>query len=155
NRRMNRAVRQSKDRIGDINAQVEDSLAGIRVVKAFANEAIERAQFARANRRFLESRRDGYRSEAWFDSGMTAFTQLITASVIVAGAASILHATLDFADLLTFLLCVSILIDPIRRLVNFARLYQDGITGFDRVMEMLEIAPDIEDAPDGQDLDHA
>jgi ATP-binding cassette subfamily B protein len=153
NRRMNRALRLSKDRIGDINAQVEDSLAGIRVVKAFANEAIERAQFARANRRFLDSRRDGYRSEAWFDSGMTAFTQLITVMVIVVGAAGILHATLDFADLLTFLLCVSILVDPIRRLVNFARLYQEGITGFDRFMEMLEIEPDIQDAPNAKDLD--
>ena len=67
NRRMNRAMRQAKDRIGDINAQVEDSLAGIRVVKAFANEAIERAQFARATTRFLDSRRAGYRSEAWLN----------------------------------------------------------------------------------------
>ncbi|HUO88395.1 MAG TPA: ABC transporter ATP-binding protein [Rhizomicrobium sp.] len=152
NRRMNQALRQSKDRIGDINAQVEDSLAGIRVVKAFANEAIERAQFARANRRFLDSRRDGYRSEAWFYSGMTAFTQLITITVIVIGAAGILRATLDFADLLTFLLCVSIMVDPIQRLVGFARLYQDGMTGFDRFMEMLEVEPDIRDAPNARDL---
>jgi ATP-binding cassette subfamily B protein len=154
NRRMNRALRLSKDRIGDINARVEESLAGIRVVKAFANEAIERTLFARANRRFLDSRRDGYRSEAWFDSGMTAFTQLITLAVIVVGAAGILHATFDFADLLTFLLCVSILVDPIRRLVNFARLYQEGITGFDRFMEMLEVEPDIQDPPEGKDLDN-
>jgi len=154
NRRMNRAMRQAKDRIGDINAQVEDSLAGIRVVKAFANEAIERAQFARANTRFLDSRRAGYRSEAWFYSGMTAFTQLITITVIVIGAAGILRARLDFADLLTFLLCVSILVDPIQRMVNFARLYQEGITGFDRFMEMLEVAPDIQDAPEAQELSH-
>jgi ATP-binding cassette subfamily B protein len=152
NRRMNRALRQSKDRVGDINAQVEDSLAGIRVVKAFANEAVERDRFARANSRFLDSRRDGYRSEAWFSSGMTAFTQLITVTVIVAGAAGILRARLDFADLLTFLLCVSILVDPIQRMVNFARLYQEGITGFDRFMEMLEVEPDIQDAPAGKDL---
>jgi ATP-binding cassette subfamily B protein len=153
NRRMNRALRQSKDRIGDINAQVEDSLAGIRVVQAFANEAVERAQFSRANRRFLDSRRDGYRSEAWFYAGMTAFTQLITVTVIVVGAAGILRARLDFADLLTFLLCVSILVDPVQRLVNFVRLYQEGITGFDRFMDMLEIEPDIQDAPNAQALD--
>jgi ATP-binding cassette subfamily B protein len=152
NRRMNAALRRSRDRIGDINARAEDSLAGIRVVKAFTNEAIELSRFARENLRFLDSRRDGYRSEAYFYSGMTAFTQLITITVIVIGAAGIVRSALDFADLLTFLLCVSILVDPIQRLVSFARLYQDGMTGFDRFMDMLEVQPDIEDAAGAKDL---
>jgi ATP-binding cassette subfamily B protein len=146
NRRMNFTVRQSRDRIGDINAQVEETLAGIRVVKSFTNEEIEKRKFTYANRRFVDSRREGYRSEAYFDAGMIAFTQLMTIAVIVMGGAAIAHASLDLADLLTYLLCVGILIEPIQRLVNFARLYQEGITGFTRFMEILEVAPDIQDA---------
>lgn len=152
NRRMSSALRISKDRIGDINAQVEDTLAGIRVVKSFSNEAIEKQKFAFLNDRFLASRSDGYRSEAHFDSGMIAFTQLITIAVIVLGGAAIVNASLDLADLVTFLLCVGILIEPIQRLVNFARLYQEGITGFNRFMDVLEVAPDVQDSADAIEL---
>ncbi len=150
--RMRVALRKSKDRIGDINAQVEDTLAGIRVVKSFTNEAIEERKFVHENNRFLKSRKDGYRSEAYLDSGMNAFTQLITIAVIVFGGAAIVRASLDLADLTTYLLCVAILIDPIKRAVNFARLYQEGITGFNRFMEMLEVEPDIQDSPDALEL---
>jgi len=144
-RRMIVALRLSKDRIGDINARVEDSLAGIRVVKSFTNESFETARFNYENDRFLASRSEGYRSEAWFSGGMAAFTQLITIAVIVFGAAGIARAALDLADLLTFLMCVAVLVDPIRRLVNFARLYQEGITGFDRFFEMLQMEPELPD----------
>jgi ATP-binding cassette subfamily B protein len=154
NKRMNFALRVSKDRIGDINAQVEDTLAGIRVVKSFTNEEIERRKFAYANKRFLESRSDGYKSEAFFSGGMIAFTQLITIAVIVFGGVAIANASLDLADLVTYLLCVAILTDPIQRLVNFARLYQEGITGFDRVMDILEVNPNIEDTPNALELSH-
>ncbi|HEY1837848.1 MAG TPA: ABC transporter ATP-binding protein [Rhizomicrobium sp.] len=152
NRRMIAALRLSKARIGDINARAEDSLAGIRVVKSFANEAVENARFAHENRRFIDSRRDGYRSEAYFSGGITAFTQLITITVIVVGAVGIARASLDLADLVTYLLCIAILIDPIQRVVNFARHYSEGITGFDRFMDMLEIQPDIEDTANAVDL---
>jgi ATP-binding cassette, subfamily B, bacterial len=144
-RHMIAALRLSKDHIGDINARVEDSLAGIRVVKSFTNEAFETARFNYENDRFLASRSEGYRSEAWFSGGMAAFTQLITIAVIVFGAAGIARRALDLADLLTFLMCVAVLIDPIRRLVNFARLYQEGITGFDRFFEMLQMELDMPD----------
>ncbi|MGC1189413.1 MAG: ABC transporter ATP-binding protein [Candidatus Binatus sp.] len=153
-RRMIVALRLSKDRIGDINARVEDSLAGIRVVKSFTNEAFESARFNHENDRFLASRSEGYRSEAWFSGGMAAFTQLITIAVIVFGAAGIARAALDLADLLTFLMCVAVLVDPIRRLVNFARLYQEGITGFDRFFEMLQMEPDMPDQAGAADLNH-
>ncbi len=152
NKKMNIALRQSRDRIGDINAQVEDTLAGIRVVKSFTNEDVEKQKFSYENGRFLQSRRDGYRSEAYFDGGLIGFTQLITIAVIVFGGASIVSARLDLADLLTFILCVGILIDPIRKAINFARLYQEGITGFNRFMDILEVAPDIQDAADAIDV---
>ncbi len=154
NKRMNIALRKTKDRIGDINAQVEDTLGGIRVVKSFTNEEIEKMKFAHENSRFVGSRSDGYKSEAFFDGGLTAFTQLITIAVIIFGGAAIVNASLDLADLLTFLLCVGILIDPIQRLINFTRLYQEGITGFNRFMDILEIAPDIQDSGDAIELTH-
>ena len=147
NRKMNAALTKSYERIGDINAQAEDTLSGIRVVKSFTNEAIERKKFATENNRFVDSRRDGYRSEGYFYGGMGAYTQLITIGVVVLGGVAIVHASLDLSDLLTYLLCVGILIEPIQRLVNFARVYQEGITGFNRFMEMLEVEPDIQDAP--------
>lgn len=147
-KKMHTALRKSKDRIGDINAQVEDTLSGIRVVKSFTNEAIERKKFAYENNRFLESRRDGYKNEAYFYEGLITFTQLMTITVVIFGAASIVKGSLDLADLLTFLLYIVILIEPIQRLGNFTRLYQEGITGFERFMEILEVEPDIKDAPD-------
>src|SRR5260221_3770772 len=151
---MKSALRSSKDRIGDINAQVEDTLAGIRVVKSFTNEDVEKRKFAYANNRFVASRRDGYKSESYFSGGLMAFTQLITVAVIIFGGAAIVSASLDLADLLTYILCVGILIEPIQRLVNFARLYQEGITGFNRFMELLEVKPDIQDSADAIDLTH-
>lgn len=147
NQKMNRALRASKDRIGDINAQVEDTLSGIRVVKSFTNEEIETKKFSYENGRFVQSRKEGYKSETFFHEGLLALTQLITIAVIIFGGVNIAHASLDFADLLTYILFVGILIEPIQRLVNFATLYQEGITAFDRFMEMLEVKPDIQDSP--------
>ncbi len=153
NRKMHSALRETKDRVGDINAQVEDTLAGIRVVQSFTNEPIERAKFGAANARFVASHRAGYRSEAYFHEGIVAFAQLMTVAVIVLGGARILDGALDIADLITIIFCVGILVDPIQRLVNVARVYQEGITGFERFMEVIEIAPSIADAPDAITID--
>ncbi|MBD3887527.1 ABC transporter ATP-binding protein [Phormidium tenue FACHB-886] len=152
NQKMNVALRASKDRIGDINAQVEDTLAGIRVVQSFTNETIENQKFAEANDRFVESRREGYRSEAYFYQGMTAFTQLMTIGVIVFGGVAIVHAALNLADLITYLLYIGILIEPIQRFLNFARLYQEGITGFERFMDIMQVEADIQDSANAIDL---
>jgi ATP-binding cassette subfamily B protein len=154
NRRMNIALKKSAERIGDINAQVEDTLSGMREVKSFTNEEIEKEKFAYQNSRFVESRRDDYKSSAYFSGGIIAFTHLMTIAVIIFGGASMIKASLDLADLLTYLLYVGILIEPIQRLVNFARLYQEGITGFNRFMEMLEVEPDIQDSADAIELTH-
>jgi len=144
---MNAALRAAKERIGAINERVEDSLSGIRVVKSFANEALEIRRFAAENDRFLATRRFGYKAEAYFSVGLDSFAQLLTVTVIVAGAMRIIGASLSIADLLTYLLCVAILVDPIKRAANFARSCQEGLTGFNRFMEVLEIAPDIRDQP--------
>jgi ATP-binding cassette, subfamily B, bacterial len=152
NRHMHIALRKSRDRIGDVNAQVEDSLAGIRVVKSFTNEAVENAKFAAANQRFVDSRRDGYRNETYFFNAMDAFPYLITIGVVIYGGVAIARASLGVADLLTYLLYIGVLIEPIQRLVNFARLYQEGSTGFSRFMDIMEVAPDIQDTAGAVDL---
>ena len=144
-RKMYDALRKSRDRIGDINAQVEDTLAGIRVVQSFTNESVETKKFHHENNRFVASRREGYKNEAYFYNGLLTLTQLMTVAVVFFGAISIVKASLDLADLLTFLLYIVILIEPIQRLGNFIRLYQEGISGFNRFMEALEAKPDIKD----------
>ena len=152
NERMRTALRLGKQQIAAINEQVEDSLAGIRVVKSFVGEQIETRRFEQENVRFLDIKAFGYRSEAWFSIGMSTIAQLITVGVIVAGAIRVVQAELGVGDLLTFLLCVAILVDPITRTVNFVRLWQMGYTGFNRFMDILETEPDIQDRPDARDL---
>ena len=154
NKRMRTALRVSHARIGDINVQVEDTLAGIRVVQSFTNEAIEKGKFVYENNRFLDSRRDVYKSEAYFSAGMISFTQLLVIAVIVFGSIAILNASIDLPDLITFLLYVGILMEPIQRFSNFTRLYQEGIAGFERFMEVLEVEPDIRNAADVIELGH-
>jgi ATP-binding cassette subfamily B protein len=152
NQRMRTARRIYHERIGDINAQVEDTLAGIRVVKSFTNENVERKKFGYANDRFVDSRRDVYRNEAYFSAGMIASTQLLVIAVIVFGSIAILNISLDLPDLITFLLYVGILVEPIQRFSNFTRLYQEGIAGFNRFMEAIAVMPDIKDADDAVEL---
>ncbi|KRA99370.1 thiamine ABC transporter permease [Devosia sp. Root685] len=154
NRRMNKAMARSREKIAAVNERVEDALGGIRVVQSFANEGFELARFEAENRTFVESRKDGYRSEAWFFVGMEVFVYLVTIIVITAGALRILAADLSVPDLLTFLLCVGVLVDPVNRLANIVRLWQEGSTGFTRVMEILEQVPDIRDAPHARPAPH-
>ena len=152
NRHMNVALKTSKERIAGVNERVEDALAGVRVVQSFANEAMELRRFEVENQRFFQSRAAGYRSEALLWVGMDGFAQVVTIMVIVAGALRILSADLTVAELLTFLLCVGVLVDPVRRLDNFIRLWQEGYTGFVRAMELLEEQPDIVDRPGAVEL---
>ena len=152
NRRMNVALKTSKERIAAVNERVEDALGGVRVVQSFANEPEELRRFEIENQHFFESRREGYRSEALLWVGMDGFAQLVTIMVIVAGAIRILHAELTVSEMLTFLLCVAVLVDPVRRLDNFIRLWQEGATGFVRAMELLEEEPDIADRPGAVDI---
>lgn len=152
NRRLHFRMKRNRERIGDINARVEDNLSGIRVVKSFANEALERAKFAHENLRFLESRTDTYKNEAYYWQGATVITQLVSTAVVVFGGASIVRASLDLADLITFLLYIDFLIEPVRQALHTMMQFQEGITGFERVMEILEIAPDIQDAPEAVEV---
>jgi ATP-binding cassette, subfamily B, bacterial len=146
-RRMERALARSKQEIAAVNERVEDSLSGIRVVQSFANEALETRLFNTANANFLRSRGSGYLSEAWFSAGTAGFAQLVTIAVIIIGALRVVEARLSIADMLTFLLCVAVLVDPINRITTAVRWWQDGFTGFARAMEILETEPEIADRP--------
>ncbi|MFB9995439.1 ABC transporter ATP-binding protein [Deinococcus oregonensis] len=152
NVRLNRALMESRRRIGDVNAQVEDALAGIRVVQSFTGETAEQRRFDHEHQRFVDSRRAGYQADAYFYQGMTAFTQLMTISVLVLGGKSILQGELRVDQLVTYLLCVGILLEPIRRFVNIARLLQEGVTGFQRFLEVMAVQPDITDPPSALNL---
>lgn len=145
-KRLNIAYKRSRERIGDVNAQVEDTLAGIRVVKSFANEETEREKFAYENNRFLESRKRIYKNESFIYQGVGMITQLITVTVIVLGGVSITKASLDLADLITFLLYIGNFIEPIQKLTHMTEQFQEGLTGFERFMEILEVEPDIQDS---------
>jgi len=145
-KRLNVAFKRSRERIGDINAQVEDTLAGIRVVKSFANEETEKKKFAYENGRFLESRKSIYKNESFIYQGVGLVTQLITVTVIVIGGVSITRAALDLSDLITFLLYIGNLIEPIQKLTHMTEQFQEGITGFERFMEIMEVEPEIQDS---------
>ncbi|TDL82758.1 ABC transporter ATP-binding protein [Peribacillus frigoritolerans] len=148
----NSALSRIKERIGDVNAQVEDSLSGIREVKSFANEQVEIEKFDQENNRFLESRKKFYKIEAYFYNVIQTFIQLITIAVIIFGSASIVNNTLDLADLITFLLYINFLIEPIQKLPHMSTQFQEGITGFQRFMEIMNLKPEIENKPNAVTL---
>lgn len=146
NRKMKRAFKRNRKRIAEINSQIEDSLSGVRVVKSFANESIEIEKFQKGNHNYIESKKDSYRYMAGYHSGIGAMTTMITVLVIVAGVAFMTKGMLKATDLITFLLYVSNFIDPLKKLINFTEMFQNGYSGFERFMEILSICPDIQDA---------
>lgn len=155
NKKMKRAFKKNRARIADINSQIEDSLSGIRAVKSFSNEGIEMSKFRKGNEQFVESKRNSYWYMAWYHSGLGALTTLVTIVVLVAGAGMITGAGMDVADLVTFLLYINNFTEPIKKLINFTEQFQNGYSGYERFLEVLDIEPDIKDAPDAVSLDKA
>ena len=148
NKKMRRAFRANRVKIADINAQIEDNLSGIRVVKSFANENIENEKFRVGNDGFLAAKKNSYHYMGSFQAGVGVFTTMIQVSVILVGTVLIAHGRVDMTDLVTFLLYIGVFTDPIRTLVDFTEQFQNGYTGFERFQEIMNIRPDIEDAPD-------
>ena len=155
NRRMKHAFKENRARIADINSQIEDSLAGIRVVKSFGNEEREMEKFQKGNEKFVAAKRRSYRYMAGYHSGMDAFTTLITVTALVAGAFLLADQKLTSTDLVTFLLYINNFTEPVTKLVNFTEQFQNGYSGYERFLEMMAIAPDIEDVPDAKSIDKA
>ncbi len=145
NKKMKKAFKRNRVKMADVNGRIEDSLSGIRVVKSFANEDIECDKFVEGNDAFLESKKDSYSYMGKYHSILGAFTSLITIIVIVAGAALITKNTLSVSDLLTFMLYIANLIEPIKKFINFTESFQNGYTGFERFIEIMDLEPDILD----------
>jgi ATP-binding cassette subfamily B protein len=145
--KMSKAFRKNRERIAEINARVEDNLSGIRVVKSFANEDEEIDKFLESNSRFVESKRNSYWNMAGFHSGLTLFTSFINIAMIAGGSLFISRGIIGIADLLTFLLYINTLIDPVKKLISFTETFQNGMTGFERFYDILMIMPDIVDKP--------
>ena len=152
NKKMKRAFVRNRARIADINAQIEDNLSGIRVVKSFANEEIELRKFKKGNDRFLESKRNSYRYMGMYHSGLGGFTTLIQVMVIAWGAVFITRQIITVSDLITFLLYINNFTEPIRKLINFTEQFQNGASGYSRFLEIMAINPDIEDKKDAVEL---
>ncbi|MEY8267757.1 ABC transporter ATP-binding protein [Lachnospiraceae bacterium 64-25] len=152
NRKMRRAFRRNREKIAEINGQIEDNLSGIRVVKSFANEEIENQKFRLGNDGFLSAKKNSYRYMGSFQAGVGTFTTLIQVSVILTGSVLIAYNRLSVSDLVTFLLYIGVFTDPIRTLVDFTEQFQNGYTGFERFREIMDIMPDIEDAADAVEL---
>ena len=148
NRRMKSAFKENRRRIADINSQIEDSLSGIRVVKSFGNESVEMNKFKVGNERFVDSKRRTYRYMAIYHSGMGACATMITVGALVVGALFMTKNQLSAADLVTFLLYINNFTEPVKKLVNFTEMFQNGYSGYERFQEIIEIAPDIKDRTD-------
>lgn len=151
-KRMHRAFKKNREKIADINANIEDNLSGIRVVKSFANEELEMEKFKEGNDGFLSSKRNSYKNMATFHSGLGFFINMINFAVVIGGGFFISDGKISLSDLVTFLLYVSNLIEPVQKLINFTEQFQNGITGFERFMDILEIEPDIVDKKDAVEL---
>lgn len=145
NKKMKKAFKRNRVKLAEINSQIEDNLSGIRVVKSFANEDIEEEKFDVGNQGFLSSKRNSYRYMGTYHSGLSAFTNMITVIVIAAGAVFITKGMVNIADLITFLLYINNFIEPVNKLINFTEQFQNGITGYERFLEILAINPDITD----------
>ena len=154
NVKMEKAFRLRRQRIGEINGQIEDSLSGIRVVKSFANEKLEMQKFEHGNDGFVDAKKMSYRYMASYFSVLDGMTVLMSVAVLVAGVFLLAGDKLQVTDLLTFMLYISTFTDPIKKLINFTELFQGGYSGFERFAEIMEIEPDIVDKKDAVSVEN-
>ncbi|QUH19616.1 ABC transporter ATP-binding protein [Alkaliphilus sp. B6464] len=153
NKRMQFAFREMRLKIANVNAQVEDSVSGARVVKSFTNEWYEEQKFEKGNMNFRKSRESAFKVMAGFFSGVTFFSNLINLVVIVFGGIFVYYEQMTPGTLVGFLLYVSMFLQPIRRLTTLIENYQNGMSGFARFVETLNLEPDIKDDPKAVDID--
>lgn len=152
NIKMKRAFVRNRARIADINAQIEDNLSGIRVVKSFANEDIEMKKFKIGNDRFVQSKKESYRYMGMYNSGLGIFTTMITVAVVCCGTIFITRKIINVSDLITFLLYINNFTDPVKKLISFTEQFQNGASGYTRFLEILSIHPDIVDRKEAKEV---
>ena len=152
NHKLRERFRQQRFQIGELNATIEDSLLGQRVVKAFAAEELEREKFEQGNRDFEKIKTLGYHAMAAFNTSTRLFDGLMYFVVILAGGLSLVYGAISAGDLVAYVLYVSTLIATIRRIVEFAEQFQRGMTGIERFAEIMDTPIAIADLPDAEPL---
>ena len=146
----NRAVRRT---IADVNVDAENSIQGIREVKSFAQEDFQQNKFSQSNTKLKNSREEMYKQMASYQSGIGFMREIYYLITVAGGAALIALGYADLTTLVTFTLYVSVVVSPIDRLINFTEQLQQGIASFERFTEVMDIEPEIKDAPDARDID--
>lgn len=147
NYRKRTIFRENRARMADINAQLQDSLGGIRVVKAFGGEAAELQKFACTNERFVDTKERSYRFLGSFHAVSSAFTGVLYTVCVVGGGYFVATGSLEPADLAIYALYIGIFISPVEQLINFTETFQKGYAGFRRFMEVLAVRPDVQERP--------
>lgn len=149
---MKRIFKENREKISQVNMQLLDTLAGIRVVKAFANEALEREKFHKSNEAFLESKKRSFRILGKFQSGNSFLQGMLFVAVIGLGGIFIATGQITVTDLALYALYINVFINPVNILINFMELFQKGIAAFSRYLEIIETDSEIKDAPNAVDL---
>mgnify|MGYP004459359759 CR=1 FL=1 len=152
NKRMREVFKARNTQVGEINAQVEDSLLGIRVVKSFANENIEEKKFDEGNQKFLELKKQSYRCMAAFGTSNRVFDGLMYIVVLVLGAFQMKAGRLTAGEFTAYLLYTNTLLNSIRRIVEYTEQFQRGMTGIERFFEIMDAPREITDSPDAKPL---
>lgn len=148
NRKMKRAFRRSREKSGEVSAQAEEALSGIRLVKAFANEQLELERFMRKSNELLRVRTESFAILSYFSGTITFFTNATNLVVLVCGGMMVANDQLALSDFVAFFLYVNIFMKPVFRLLMFTEMYQRGMAGYNRFNEMMQHKVEIDDAPD-------
>jgi ATP-binding cassette subfamily B protein len=151
--KMRRKFRDVREKIAVVNSQIENSLSGIRVSKAFANEDYEQEKFNEGNMTFRISRTNAFKTMAEFYAGINFFMNILTLITIAFGGYYVYKNQINYGDLLAFVLYTSFFMEPIKRLTNFTEQFQNGMSGFERFSEIMSIKPKIQDSPEAKELD--
>ena len=146
------AFKLQRSQLGEINAHVEDSLLGIRVSKSFANEDIEQERFSEGNALFLDAKKAGYKSMAGFRSVTKFFDGVMYVMIVFLGSFAMIKDAITPGDFIAYLLYVNMLLEAIRRIVEFTEQFQRGITGIERFVEIMDEPIEVDDAEDAVDL---
>ena len=154
NFRMKSVFRVQRSHIGELNARIEDSLLGHKVVKAFANEEVEKAKFEIDNSKFLDIKKVSYRYMSQFQTAVKAFDGLIYLTVLVAGGIFMVNKRILPGDLVAYMLYVTTLIATIRRIIEFAEQFQRGMTGIERFLQIMDSDIEIFDEPDARPMEN-
>ncbi|MBQ7974272.1 MAG: ABC transporter ATP-binding protein [Clostridia bacterium] len=151
-KRMKDAFKASRVQVGELNAQVEDSLLGIRVVKSFAAEEAEIEKFRQGNEKFLSIKKIAYYCMAGFQTTNRFFNGVMYITVVAFGSYFMIQGSITPGDLVAYLLYVTTFLASIKTILDFMEQFQRGLTGFERFMEIMDIRPDITDSPDAVDI---